>query len=78
MSDFAGFSTVSPESVGFSSERLEKISRLMENAIDQNKVPGVATVVARKGDIVHAHVAGKLDIKRPELLGMDSLFRMYS
>ena len=78
MSDFAGLPMVSPESVGFSSERLGKISRVMEDAIDHNQVPGVATVVARKGEIVHAHVAGKLDIERPELLGMDSLFRMYS
>jgi CubicO group peptidase (beta-lactamase class C family) len=78
MSHFGGLPIGEPESVGLSSERLGRISAVMDEAVSAREVPGVVTVVARKGQIAHAHATGTLDIDRPEKLGMDSLFRMYS
>ena len=40
--------TATPESVGMSSERLERIGAVMQRYIDDDLVPGTVTVVARK------------------------------
>src|SRR5262249_21070944 len=40
-----------PEKVGMSSERLARIGKRMQEYIDQNKVAGTVTLVARHGKI---------------------------
>jgi CubicO group peptidase (beta-lactamase class C family) len=64
--------------LGFSPERLARIGRTMDAAVDARAIPGTVTIVARQGKVVHTHVTGKLDLERPTPLGIDSLFRMYS
>ena len=76
--DFAGLPVVPPSDEGFLEPRLQRISDRMAKAVDAGEVPGVVTVVARRGRVVHCDVVGRLDMERPEPLGMDSLFRMYS
>lgn len=78
MSDFGGLPLGDSAEVGLSTERLNRISQKMDAAVASREVPGVATVVARGGRVVHTHVAGRLDVDRPAELAMDSLFRMYS
>ena len=75
---FAGLPVARPEDAGLCSQRLARIEAVMDAAVASKRVPGMATVVARGGQVVHAHVAGRLDIEREAPLGMDSLFRMYS
>src|SRR5262245_10915329 len=41
-----------PESVGFSSERLERLHALMQQTVDQKQLPGIVTILARHGKIV--------------------------
>ncbi len=67
-----------PRELGFAPERLGRIGRTMDAAVAARAIPGTVTVVARKGQVVHTHVTGKLDLDRPEKLSIDSLFRMYS
>ena len=51
---------VDPESVGMSSERLQRINTFINEYIDANQIAGAVTLVARKGKVVHydAGVAG--------------------
>ncbi len=70
--------TSKPERVGMSSERLARIDALAERYVSEGRVPGIVTMVARKGQIVHfeAHGARGFDDERP--LAKDDLFRIYS
>ncbi|MEM1231313.1 MAG: serine hydrolase domain-containing protein [Pseudomonadota bacterium] len=67
-----------PERVGMSSDRLARIDALAERYVSDGRVPGIVTMVARKGQIVHfkAHGARGFDDDRP--LAKDDLFRIYS
>ena len=79
MADFAGLAITRGQNVGFDEGQLEKIGPVMANAVETGHVPGVVTVVARKGKIVHTHSVGSLDLQAQDRrLGVDSLFRMYS
>jgi hypothetical protein len=50
--DYYGLPTAEPESVGISTEKLEAIKANLQPLIDEHKVPGFVTVVARKGKVV--------------------------
>ena len=50
-----------PEEVGMSSERLARIRARMKRYIDRKEVPGVVTMVARRGRVVHLEAAGYRD-----------------
>ncbi len=47
-----------PESVGISSERLERLHALMEQAVDKKEVAGAVTLLARHGKIVDYRTYG--------------------
>ena len=76
--EFAGLPVADVEDAGFCPDRLGRIARVMDAAVDDGTIPGTATVVLRHGQVVHRHVAGRLAIDGDAPLGMDSLFRMYS
>lgn len=78
MSNTKRLPTSESRELGFVPERLERIGKTMEAAVDAHTIPGAATVVVRRGKVVYTHVTGKLDIERPAPLQLDSLFRMYS
>lgn len=42
-----------PETVGMSSERLQRLDRLVQMYIDSGRQAGVAVLIARNGKIVH-------------------------
>jgi len=67
-----------PESVGFSSERLAKMDAAMKALVDQGKIPGVVTYVARHGKVVNYSIYGKADLESGAPLTEDTIFRMYS
>ena len=50
--------TVKPEEVGLSSERLQRISQMIQRRIAAGDVAGAVTVVARKGKVAHLFRAG--------------------
>jgi CubicO group peptidase (beta-lactamase class C family) len=70
--------TVSPESVGFSSERLENLHRLVQDEIDQKELAGAITILARHGKIVDYRVYGERDIDSHTPMTKDTIFRDYS
>jgi len=70
--------TIAPESVGVSSERLRRIDAAMTRLVDEKQVAGLVTLLERHGKIVHFNAAGKLDVRKPDPLQKDSIFRIYS
>jgi CubicO group peptidase (beta-lactamase class C family) len=70
--------TVSPESVGFSSERLKRVDQVMQKYVDQGKLPGVLSLVARRGQVAHLSKVGWMDVEAKKPIAFDTLFRIYS
>jgi CubicO group peptidase (beta-lactamase class C family) len=67
-----------PENVGMSSERLARLSDGMQSLVQQGRLAGVVTMVARHGKVVEFEAAGKRDIAAGLPMQKDSIFRIYS
>jgi CubicO group peptidase (beta-lactamase class C family) len=68
-----------PESVGLSSERLDRLHRRMaEKYLDTGLLPGFVVQVFRRGELAHSSAAGLMDIERSKLMREDTIFRIYS
>lgn len=67
-----------PESVGVSSDRLRRLEAWTRQQVDEGRVAGIVTMLARRGKVVHVATAGKQDIRRSEPVTRDSIFRIYS
>src|SRR5690606_16912402 len=74
----SGLDMASPESVGMSSERLQRIDDLMQRHIDDELVAGTVTLVARKGKVVHFTAQGLKDVASATPMTEDTIFRMAS
>ena len=70
--------TAAPESVGMSSERLQRITEQTQAYVDAGKLAGVLTMVARDGQVVHTAVVGQRGAEDDRPLTEDALFRIYS
>lgn len=69
---------VAPESIGFSTERLERLGKAMQEDIDQKKTGGIVVLIARRGAIVYHKAFGMADIESGKKMQTDHLFRLYS
>jgi len=67
-----------PEDVGFSSERLGRIKEAVQRQIDSGNVPGVVTLVARRGRVVHFEAHGLNDVEAKKPMAKDAIFRLAS
>ncbi|CAN5153569.1 serine hydrolase domain-containing protein [soil metagenome] len=70
--------TVSPESVGFSSAGIKALNDQFHALVDQQKLAGVVTLVARHGKVVNLDSYGKLNSAQPAPVAKDSIFRIAS
>jgi len=68
----------SPESLGFSPERLERVAELMQRQIDANIFPGAVTLIARDGRIAYFRAQGVMDIETQRPMTTDAVFRIMS
>lgn len=66
------------EDVGMSSARLERIGPAMQRHIDSGEVAGISTLVARRGEVVHASQFGERDREAGLPMTPDTIFRIYS
>lgn len=73
-----GLPTARSEEVGFSSERLARIGNAMQKYIEARMIPGILTVVARHGRIVHFQSQGLMDIEAQKPMANDTIFRIMS
>ncbi len=67
-----------PESVGMSSDRLERINVVMQRHIEAGDIQGAVTAVARRGRVVHFEAHGQMDVEAKEPMAKDALFIMMS
>ena len=67
-----------PEEVGMSLKRLEHIRPVMQAYVDQKKIAGLSTMIARKGKVVHFEQVGLLDKESNKPMTEDAVFRIYS
>lgn len=69
---------VNPESVGFSSERLNKIDTVFNKGIKENKIPGAVIAIARNGKLVYFKAFGMQNAEEGIPMSTNSIFRIYS
>ena len=74
----AGYPLVSPESVGFSSQRLENLHRLLQGEVDSKELAGAVTILARHGKVVDSRTYGNRDLETNTPITRDTIFRAYS
>ena len=67
-----------PEDVGMSSERLARMDKFIHGYVDAGRTPGVVTLIARHGKVVHVDAYGKADLASGRATRADDIFRMYS
>lgn len=67
-----------PEAVGFSSERLERLHALMQDAVDKKQIAGIVTILARHGKVIDYRTYGQRDMEAGAPMTKDVIFRDYS
>lgn len=73
-----GMAVLSPESVGFSSARLENLHALIQGEVDRKELAGAITLLARHGKVVDFRTYGAKDIATQAPMTYDTIFRDYS
>lgn len=69
---------VKPESVGLSSERLERIGAAVQQSIQEKRIAGAVTLVARRGHVVWFKSQGMADREAGKPMRPDTIFRICS
>jgi CubicO group peptidase (beta-lactamase class C family) len=67
-----------PESVGLSSERLQRLRAAMQQYVDEGRIAGVVTYVARNGRLALLEAFGKADVEADLPMRKDTIFRVAS
>ncbi|MCG8467108.1 MAG: beta-lactamase family protein [Gemmatimonadetes bacterium] len=70
--------TVAPEVVGMSSQRLARLTGAMQSLIDEGRLAGMTTMLARHGQVVHFETYGYRDLEAGDPMSEDAIFRIYS
>ena len=73
-----GLPMASPESVGVSSERLERMSEAMQRYIDANQLAGTVSLISRKGQVIHMESQGWKSKETGEEMTGDTIFFIMS
>ena len=74
----AEISIVEPETVGFSTDRLGKVTEFVDREIADGNLVGTVTLVARHGQVVHFEAAGRYGLEDDRPMETDALFRIFS
>jgi len=72
------FRSVKPETVGLSSERLERIGTAVQRSIDDKRIAGAVTLVVRRGQIAWLKAQGMEDREAGKAMRPDAIFRICS
>jgi CubicO group peptidase (beta-lactamase class C family) len=68
----------SPELVGFSADGLRTLQRTMRGLVDEGKLAGATTLVARHGKVVYLDAYGVQDLVTRKPVAKDTIFRIAS
>lgn len=70
--------TISPEQVGFSTERLARLDAALQRFVDQGKIAGVVAILSRCGETFHAKGYGLANLTTNQPMQPDTLIRLWS
>ncbi len=70
--------TATPESVGMSTERLNRLDAMCEESVKNSDVPGIVALVARNGKVVFHKAYGMADNESDRKMKKDDIFRIAS
>jgi CubicO group peptidase (beta-lactamase class C family) len=69
---------VDPADVGLDPDRLARIERRFQSYVDDGRLPGFLTVLARQGKVAHIATGGHRDVEAGLPVTQDTLWRIYS
>ncbi|HUF75652.1 MAG TPA: serine hydrolase domain-containing protein [Longimicrobiales bacterium] len=69
---------VTPESVGMSSERLDRLTAALEEYVEHGRLAGAAAIVLRDGNVVYDEAVGYRDREANAQMTTDAIFRIAS
>ena len=72
------FEISSPESQGFSSEKLTLLNQVMHSYVDDNELSAIQTAIVKNGKLIHFDSYGSSDISENDPLEEDDIFRIAS
>jgi CubicO group peptidase (beta-lactamase class C family) len=72
------FDLSKPEDLGFSPERLGRVNDFMERYVNDGKVAGFVTLIARQGKVLYFDKHGYQDVEAKTPMSLDTIFRIYS
>jgi CubicO group peptidase (beta-lactamase class C family) len=82
VASIAGAQTIpqasTPEQVGLSKERLQRISAWLQSDVEKKVIPGAVVMVLRKGKIAYYEAFGYQDREKNIPMARNSIFRLYS
>jgi hypothetical protein len=67
-----------PEEVGVSSGKVEELSTFMQSLVDDGKIAGGVTMMARHGKVIHLKAVGMADRDDKKPMTTDAIFRIAS
>lgn len=67
-----------PEMAGMSTERLARITSMLEASVAENEIPGAVALIARNGKIVYWKAFGSADNPSGRAMKRDDIFRIAS
>jgi CubicO group peptidase (beta-lactamase class C family) len=74
----ASLPSTTPEQVGLSSHRLERVGAFLKQEVAQRRLPGAVALVVRKGQVAYFESFGVRDPASGAPMTNDAIFRMYS
>ena len=67
-----------PEDVGFSSERLKRLTSAFQTDVDKGTIPGAVVLIARNGKVAYLEAFGFQDRDKKAPMSTDAIFRIAS
>lgn len=73
-----GLTKAAPESVGMSSEKLERLTTALEDYVDDGRMAGAVAIIARRGKIAYLEAVGQRDKEADSPMATGAIFRIAS
>jgi CubicO group peptidase (beta-lactamase class C family) len=67
-----------PESVGMSSTRLDRLTTTLDEYVDEGALPGAVVMVLRDGRVAYSTAVGYRDMEAQDVMETDAIFRVAS
>ncbi|MDH3284884.1 MAG: beta-lactamase family protein, partial [Acidobacteriota bacterium] len=73
-----GLPKATPEEVGLSSARLERVGQVFQSYADEGRLAGAVGMVIRHGKVAYVDAWGMRDVAARDPLEADDIFRIFS